>query len=446
MRSKKDLFNHQREAIDTCVHKKRLALFLRPGAGKTAIALHALAELKPVKTLIVAPPRLINDRVWEKEARQWEDTALFTFNPLNVGPTKRIERLKEPGGAIDLISYNLLRWLVQQTHLKPYDAIVFDELSFMKAPGAKRFRSIRNKLARIPVRLGLTGSPVGNSLMNLWSELWCIDDEKPLGRTFTEFRARHFQEVYDYVWKPFDDTEVILKNKVMPWVYSTENYSMQEKLHFNIISTKMSAKERRAYEELEENYFYDINDNDSIEVFSSLSLHIKLRQIASGNVYDAQRISHKLHSRKTDLLVELVEELQSEPLLVFYQFLNEIDAIKEVLPAAEHINSPDAIKRWNSREIPILLAHPASAGHGLNLQFGGSNICWFNLPWSLEQFDQANKRLDRPGQKSSTVMVHILSVEETIDEVLYKSLMSKGELEKALISYVSKHCGKTLRA
>ena len=440
MLTRKDFLPYQTQLVERMASKSQLAVFLDPGMGKTICSLTAIVDLKPKKTLIVAP-KFVADTVWEQESQLWEHTQQLTFCRIKGTPAQRSKKLATNTADIDLASYSLLAWLVKTTKFTQYDCIIFDELSKLKSPSTKMFRALRKPILKIPRRYGLTGTPVGNSLLNLWAEMYSVAGTEPFGgMNYSQFRGRFFMQVGDFMWKPFKDTEDRVKRMIEPWVFTAPKTETNGELKINRISVRMDPKDKARYDSLEESFYLELGQDNRLEVFNSISCQAKLRQLASGFVYVhpmfADNRTEYFHTKKLDALDRLVESLQGEPLLLFYQFEAEKELILSKFKQAVHIQDyGNAVDLWNDRQFEIMLAHPASAGHGLNLQKGGHNIAWYSLPWSFELYKQANARLSRKGQKAAYVLVHILETEETIDQIVFGGLEANKRVEDRVFEY-----------
>jgi hypothetical protein len=448
MRTRGEMFKYQEKAAREIVRRNKLAVFLEPGYGKTIITLTALLDAKVHRTLVIAPASVVKT-VWLREAAAWEHTRHLRVRPLVGTPSKRKAYLGVQND-IEVVSYENLVWLSDQCDLYlRYGAVVFDELSKMKAPGTKRFKRAKAALEKIPVRVGLTGTPVGNHLLDIWGEMYMVAGEKPLGPTFSGFRSRFFYPTAQTPqgipvgWVPFATTEKSVHDLIRPHAYvlPPQKEVRIPPVKVNAIPVEMPTHTVALQRKLVDELHLKLRDGVDIEALQASTLATKLRQFASGAVYYGQEPTHPdamkprwepVHEAKLDALEELLDELQGEPLLVFNWYQHEAERIRLRFKHAVDIHTHGAIDAWNARKVELLLAHPASAGHGLNLQHGGHNICWFTLPWSWELWRQANARQARTGQTSPVVTAHVLECGDA-DKLVLGALTRKGGVEKRLL-------------
>ena len=438
MRDGNALFRYQRATAGKIMEKRRLAVLLPIGYGKTAAVLTALKEIDQWPVLVVAPARVAK-RVWADEADEWDHLSDLQVTSIHGTPGQRSNKLTWDNH-VECISYENLLWLSEAVDIdKRYKAIVFDELSKMKNPGAKRFRRMRARCMKVPIRIGLTGTPVGNNLLDLWGEMYMVGGEGPLGPTYSQYRDRYF-EAQDYFQREWTvkskKMEAEIHHRVAPWCYVLP--PQPEVKIPPVIVNRVDLEVPQAVEamtkHLERELFVTLESGVEMEALSASTVAGKLRQIASGAVYPVSNEGawETVHEEKIHALSDIVDELQGEPLLVFYWFKHEAERIKAAIPGVVTIDEKGAIDRWNRREVKVLLCHPQSAGHGLNLQPGGSTVCWFTLPWSHELWLQANGRLARTGQKAPVVMAHVLTFGE-MDRYVLQILADKAGTEKRLL-------------
>lgn len=452
LRPRSKLFPHQRFGAERIVAHpdNQLMLLLEPGYGKTATTLTALRDLGAWPALVVAPARIAK-RTWAQEAAAWEHLRNVQVTGI-TGPPERRRRLLGEDSHVEVVSYENLFWLSEEVSLnRRYAAIVFDELSKMKSAGTKRFTRLRapkSGCMGIPVRVGLTGTPVGNHLLDLWGETFMVAGAKALGPTFTDFREHYFEPT-DYmqrVWalkgKETGDLalaarlEKEIHLRVKPWAFVTEASAAVAipPVVVNPIAIDLPASVARMHEELERELFTTLPSGDELEALSKSSVAMKLRQLASGAVFKDQ-FSEKweeVHAEKLDALEDLLDELQGAPLLCFYWFTHErARLLKRFGKRARLIETPADEDAWNRGEVELGLAHPQSAAFGLNLQLGGHNVCWFALPFSWELFKQGNGRLARPGQLAARVNAHVLTCGQ-LDARVRLLLEEKARVEGAL--------------
>jgi len=423
------LYPAQKTAAKQLASVKQVALFADPGDGKTITTLTAIRllqkrdEIDPnKKILIVAPATVCKEKVWLDEIGRWAHTRrLKAVNLQAVKPDERLDALLSPSTLVFTISYSLIPWLVDSLlkDCKPkmrladlFSVIVFDELSKMKSPSAKtRFGKVRRYIKDVPVRIGLTGSPLGNSYLNLWSEMYTVAGEMPLGPRYTDYKEEFFKPMdrNRHIWKIKDGSASEITRRIKPYcVYipNARGTSSAARISFKLIKSYVPKKLRTKYDELKNDYVTLIGD-DAIYSEQAAVVHNKLRQFESGGIYKNVELGEeasgewlKLHDIRIDKTKELIDSLQGQQILIGYSYKHELERLKKAIPSAVSIKEKDAVKRWNNGEIPVLLAHPASAGHGLNLHYSGAyNLMFFTTPWSFELIEQFIGRLDRIGQK-----------------------------------------------
>lgn len=451
MRPRSALKAYQRTTAEALLAKPELAVLLPVGYGKTAAVLTALVERDEWPALVVAPKR-VAAKVWKAEAAEWEHTKNLVVTALGGGESRREKLLLD--SHIETISYEALvgqapdprnpekrvfTGLTDEVRLeKRYRTIVFDELSKVKDPGTRRFRRLRAHAEEIPYRIGLTGTPVGNHLLDLWGELFMVAGGKPLGGTFSAYRSRYFaaEDYFQRDWQvkgPEQEREIHARAAPFCFMLPPQPEVEIPPVQVNRLQVEMPEKVRRLSKELEKELFTTLESGAELEALSRSTVAGKLRQFAGGAVYLDATKWEALHTEKLDALEDVVDELQGEPLLVFYHYKHEAERIRARLgKRVVSIEERDSIERWNARKIEVLLVHPQSAGHGLNLQHGGSTIFWYTLPWSHELWVQANGRLARTGQKASQVMAHV-PICGPVDQYVLEALGGKGDVEKRFL-------------
>ena len=420
------------------------ALFLDMGLGKTSITLTAVNELlfdsfEVRKVLVIAPLRVARN-IWCDEIKKWDHLRNIKYS-IVVGTEKdRISALNKKAD-IYIINRENVDWLVNKSGYKfDFDMIVIDELSSFKNHQSKRFKSlmkIRPKVKRI---VGLTGTPSSNGLMDLFAEFKVLDLGERLGYFIGQYRNTYFKPdktngaiVYSY--KPLPNAEDSIYEKISDITVSMKasEYLKMPELVISNYQVEMSDNEKKQYDEMKKNLICEIKDGE-ITVSNAGSLSNKLSQFANGAVYDDQQNIIEIHSRKLDALEDIIESMNGKPLLVAYWYKHDLQRIKKRFYVREIKTSKD-IADWNKGKIPVALIHPASAGHGLNLQQGGSTLVWFGLTWSLELYQQTNGRLYRQGQKNTVVIQHIVT-KGSIDEQILKALERKNKTQEDLIEAV----------
>mgnify|MGYP002616808201 FL=1 len=425
------------------------AVLLEMGLGKSVITLTAIYELmlnrfEIEKVLVIAPLRVARD-TWPAEIEKWEHLKGLTYSVAIGTEAERIAALKRPAH-LYLINRENVDWLITKSHLPfDYDMVVIDELSSFKSYAAKRFKSLLKVRPRVKRMVGLTGTPSGNGLMDLWAEFRVLDMGQRLGRDITHYRNNFFvpdkrnqQMIFSY--KPragAEDAIYRLISDITISMKSADFLKMPECI-INEVSVALSEKEWSVYQALQEDMVVDLKDEE-IDAVNAAALSGKLLQMANGAVYNEEKEVIRIHDRKLDALEDLIEGANGKPVLVAYWYNHDLQRIKERFSVREIKTSQD-IKDWNNGEIPVAVIHPASAGHGLNIQFGGSTIIWFGLTWSLELYQQTNARLWRQGQ-NNTVVIHHIIAKDTIDEDVMKALRKKEKIQSALIDSVKARIG-----
>ena len=438
---------YQDFATDFIVKNSVAAIFLDCGLGKTVITLTAIEELmhdsfEVSRVLIIAPLRVARD-TWPTEIQKWSHLSNLTY-AVAVGSTaKRIAALQQRA-EVTIINRENVDWLVSHNTFD-FDMVVIDELSSFKSRQARRFKALMRVRPMVKRIVGLTGTPSSNGLMDLWAEFRLLDMGKRLGRFIGHYRDEFFlpdrrnqQIVFSYKPKAGAEEEIYRRISDVTISMKSADYL---KLPPLVVSTKaiaMTAKERRTYDSLKKDLVVSVGDTE-IDAVSAAALSNKLLQMAGGAVYDGDGTAHVIHDQKLDALEDLVESANGRPVLVAYWFKHEAERIKERLKVKE-IKTSQNIADWNAGKILVALIHPASAGHGLNLQTGGSILIWFSLTWSLELYQQTNARLYRQGQKDTVSIIHIIT-EGTIDEDVMKALERKDKAQTALIEAVKANLG-----
>lgn len=445
-----NLHNYQRYSVDYVIKHPFCALLLACGLGKTVSTLTAInrlmyEELEVNKVLVIAPKRVAED-TWVKEAAKWEHLKHLRISRVLGTERQRKEALKAKAD-IYVINRENVCWLTAYYGgALPFDMLVIDELSSFKSPKAQRFKALRLIRPQISRVVGLTGTPAPNGLADLWSQIYLLDQGERLGKTVTSYRTKYFrpgrsngQVVFDY--KPLEGSEESIYQQISDICVSmkAEDYlELPPRIDITTeVTLPVSAQSR--YEEFEKTEILKLaeEEGNNISAVNAAALSNKLLQFSNGAIYDGERQVHEIHDAKLEALEEITEAANGEPVLVFYSFRHDIGRIKRKLAAfkpRELMDSED-IEKWNRGQIKVLLAHPASAGHGLNLQKGGNIVVWFGLTWSLELYQQANARLHRQGQTKPVKVYHLLS-RGTMDEDVIKALSGKADKQEALMQAV----------
>ncbi len=436
---------YQQFAIQYIKEHPIAAVLLDMGLGKTVISLTAIADLlfdsfEAHRVLVIAPLRVARD-TWPAEIEKWEHLKLLTYSVV-VGTAAERKAALARKADITIINRENLSWLFEKSGAAfDYDMEVIDELSSFKNHQSKRFRAMLKQRPRLKRIVGLTGTPSSNGLMDLWAEFRLLDMGQRLGRFITEYRNRYFlpdkrngQIIYSY--KPQFYAEEAIYRQIADITISMKStdYLKVPELISSQYEVQLSDKERARYEELKKDLILQLPDGE-VTAANAASLTGKLVQLANGAIYADNGEILPLHDRKLDALEDLIEAANEKPVLVAYWFKHDLQRIKEHFTVREIKESRD-IADWNAGKIPVAVIHPASAGHGLNLQAGGSTLIWFGLTWSLELYQQTNARLWRQGQSSGTVVIEHIITKGTIDERILKALSQKELTQSALIDAV----------
>ena len=441
--------DYQKYCIDYILSHPLAAIFLDCGLGKTAIALTAIEKLmydffEISKVLVVAPLRVAKV-TWSDEIEKWDHLSHMTYSVAVGSEKERLEALKKKAD-IYMINRENLQWLVEKSGLPfDYDMVVLDELSSFKSWQSKRFRAFMKVRPKVERVVGLTGTPSSNGLMDLFAEFKCLDMGKRLGRLITQYRNAYFmpdrtngQIVYSYKPRPFAEEEIYRRiSDITISMKAMDHLKMPELLE-NRYPVYMDDGERLKYEAMKKDLVLPFEDED-ITAANAAALSNKLSQMANGAVYSDEGKTVHIHDRKLDALEDIIEAATS-PILLCYWYRHDLERIitklDELGVRYEHISSDESIRSWNDGKYEVGLIHPASAGHGLNLQAGGNHIVWFGLTWSLELLEQTNARLWRQGQKAETVVVQYIVTAGTIDERILDAISRKEKDQNALIDAV----------
>ena len=428
------------------------AVLLDMGLGKSVITLTAIKNLcldtfEVQKILVIAPLRVARD-TWKAELEKWEHLRCIKYSVAVGTEAERKAALQNPAN-LYIINRENVGWLIEQSGLPfDYDMVVIDELSSFKSHQAKRFRSLMKVRPTVKRMVGLTGTPSSNGLMDLWAEFRLLDMGKRLGRFITHYRDEFFrpdkrngQVIFSY--KPKDGAEEEIYRRISDITISMKStdFLQMPECVINEVDVSLSDKEMKMYNGLKKDLVLAIS-NKEIDAVNAGALSNKLSQMANGAVYDVDKNYIEIHDRKLDALEDLIEQANGKPVLVAYWFKHDLERIKKRFTVREIKTSKD-IADWNKGSIPVAVIHPASAGHGLNIQEGGSTLIWFGLTWSLELYLQTNARLWRQGQKSKTVVIHHIITKGTIDERIMKALRTKETTQDALMDAVKAEIGGT---
>ena len=442
--------DYQKYAIEFIESHPIAAVILQMGLGKTVCTLTAIEHLmydtfEVSKVLIVAPLRVAKV-TWSDEIDKWDHLSHLTYSVAVGSEKERLSALKKKAD-LYMINRENLQWLIEKSGLPfDYDMVVLDELSSFKSWQSKRFRAfmkVRPKLQRV---VGLTGTPSSNGLMDLFAEFKCLDMGERLGRFITQYRNAFFipdrmngQVVYSYKLRPFAEEEIYRRiGDITISMKALDHLKMPELIE-NRYPVYMDDGEKQQYESMKKNLILPYLENEAITAANAAALSGKLCQMANGAVYSDEGSVAHIHDRKLDALEDIIEAAQG-PILLCYWFKHDLERITKKLDELKveyaRISSDGSIRMWNEGKFQVGLIHPASAGHGLNLQAGGNHIVWFGLTWSLELLEQTNARLWRQGQRAETVVVQYLVTAGTIDERILDAISKKEKDQNALIDAV----------
>ena len=392
------------------------------------------------RVLVIAPKRVAED-TWTREAEKWDHLHL-TISPVLGSARERTAALDRQADLYVIGRDNVI-WLIELLQKRrngwPFDMIVIDELSSFKNPQAKRFRALRKALPCTRRVVGLTGTPSPNGLMDLWAEIYLLDQGERLGRTISWYREEFFRPGMRngytvYKWEPRKGAQQQIEKRISDICVSmsaADYLQLPERID-NVIPVRLTDPEKQLYDQMEADQLLQLGEDETVVALNAAAVMSKLLQIANGSVYMETGEAVRIHERKAEALAEIADTT-AEPVLVFYSFRHDLETIRRWIPDAKTLEGPEDIAAWNRGEIRVLLAHPASVGYGLNLQEGGHVIVWYGLTWSLELYQQANARLHRQGQEKP-VIVHHLIAEGTVDEQVMKALQEKDASQAALLA------------
>ena len=441
--------NYQNYAKDFILAHKVSALFLDCGLGKTITTLTAINELmydsfEISKVLIIAPLRVAQS-TWKDEIEKWDHLNLLRYS-IAVGDEKERIRALKQNSDIYIINRENVDWLVTKSEIDfNFDMLIIDELSSFKSHTSKRFKSLLKIRPYFERVVGLTGTPSSNGLMDLWAEFRVLDLGERLGRYITHYRNEYFLPdkrngavIFSYKPQPNAEERIYRRLSDMTISMKSTEYLKMPELILNDIEINLDEEDQIKYKKFKKEMVMTIQEKE-IDAINAASLSNKLIQLANGSIYDEDKKFYEVHNKKLDKLEEIIESANGKPVLVAYWFKADKERIEKRFKVRE-IKTAGDIKQWNMGMINLALIHPASAGHGLNLQSGGSTLVWFSLTWSLELYQQTNARLYRQGQKD-TVVIHHLITKNTIDEDVMKSLKRKDKTQEALMRAVKARIG-----
>lgn len=413
--------------------------------SKTVITLSALYDLcldrfEVHRVLVIAPLRVARD-TWPAEIQKWDHLKGLTCSVAVGTAQERLAALRQKT-FLHIINRENVQWLIEDSGIRwEYDMIVIDELSSFKSHQAKRFRSLLKVRPRVKRIVGLTGTPSSNGLMDLWAEFRLLDMGKRLGRFITHYRdqffmpdARNMNQIFSYKPRPGAEAEIYRRIRDMTISMKSTDYLQMPECVMNRVPVFLSPAEQDTYNALKRELVVQMG-GEEVDAVNAAALSNKLCQMANGAVYTEDKHTVCFHDRKLDALEDLLEGANGKPVLVAYWFKHDLARIRKRFTVRELKSSGD-IQDWNAGRIPVAVIHPASAGHGLNLQAGGSTLVWFGLTWSLELYQQTNARLWRQGQQSATVIIHHIIAQGTMDEQIMRALEDKDRTQAALIQAV----------
>lgn len=404
-------------------------------------------EFEIDKALVVAPKRVVTD-TWARECQKWDHLNHLKVSPIVGTPRERRAAIRRQAD-IYLVSRDNIKWLIETLDgYWPYDVLVLDELSSFKNPQTNRFKALRKVAYKCKRVIGLTGTPAPNGYTDLWSQIYLLDQGERLGKTLTDFRRRYCEAIrYPYFVKWSVPKEHLhdIDRKISDICISmtAKDYLKLPPVYSIITNVTLDKKAQRAYDEMKQEAVLELANTEIIGV-TAAALMNKLLQIAGGAVYDEDGAVTEIHDAKLEALEQIIEESQGQPVLVFYSYRFDVDRIRRRFPEARTMETDQDISDWNAGTVPLMLAHPASCGHGLNLQEGGHIIVWFGPTWSLELYQQANARLNRQGQDKPVMIYHLIA-SGTVDERVMEAIQNKSTTQEALIDCVKAEIGSVMK-
>ena len=436
---------YQQYATDFILTHPIAAVLLEMGLGKSVITLTAIQDLcldsfLVHRVLVIAPLRVARD-TWPTEIQKWDHLQELSYSVAVGTAQERRAALQKPA-FIHIINRENVQWLIEESGIRwDYDMVVVDELSSFKSHQAKRFKRLLKMRPLVNRFVGLTGTPSSNGLMDLWAEFRLLDMGKRLGRFITHYRDTFFtpdrrngMQVFSYKPKPGAEDEIYRRIGDITISMKSADYLQMPECVMNTVPVTLSEDEHKKYQAMAKELVLKLQGVE-VDASNAAALSGKLCQLANGAIYTEDKRTLYFHDRKLDALEDLIEGANGKPVLVAYWFQHDLARIKKRFKVRELKSSKD-IADWNAGKIPVAVIHPASAGHGLNLQAGGSTLVWFGLTWSLELYQQTNARLWRQGQRADTVVIHHIITRGTIDESIMKALTLKDKSQAALIQAV----------
>lgn len=460
-----DLHTYQKACVEHIIGNPFCGVFLDMGLGKTVSTLTAINYLMndycEINSVLVIAPKRVVESVWEEEAKKWEHLKHLRFSKIIGTPKKRVSAIVEAKADIYIISRDNIAWLcaLYGGGKLPFDMVVIDELSSFKSYKAERFKALRGARPYLKRLVGLTGTPAPNGLIDLWPQIYLMDRGDRLEKTISRYREKYFRPgqtnghvVYSY--NLTENAESLIHEKIKDICISmkADDYLQMPAKIDNYIRLKMPEPIKKQYQDFEKNKVLELFKTEQeylenadkwvdkpieINVVNAAALSNKLLQFANGAVYDEDRQVHEIHDIKLEALKEIIEDANGQSVLIAWTYQFDRDRIKAFLKKYKprELKSNQDIEDWNSGKIQVLLAHPASAGHGLNLQAGGNIIIWYGQTWSLELYQQFNARLYRQGQQKQVIINHLI-LEGSHDEDVIKAIQAKDKKQNALMNSI----------
>lgn len=442
MLNRNDLHEYQHKTVDFILTRKRCNLWLDLGCGKTISTLTAISDLidsfSVCRVLVIAPLRVANS-VWKQESANWQHTKHLRVNVVTGSEKARISALSSTAD-VYVINRENVKWLVDHYGKKwPFDCVIIDEASSFKSNSSQRFKALKKIMPFTTHCVLLTGTPSPNGLLDLWAQVYLVDFGATLARTFTDYKKRFFESDYmGYSFTPREGSAEKIQALIKPFTLSmsAEDYLKMPDRFDQVVSVPLETATLKQYRDFEQDCIAEL-DGHEIEALSAAALANKLLQWCNGAVYADEHKNYAVtHNAKIDALADIVEDNPSENLLIAYNYKSDLERLVNRFPDAVVLDkNPDTITRWNNGGIKMLLAHPASAGHGLNLQKGGSVIIWFGLTWSLEYYQQFNGRLHRQGQQKPVRIIHLVA-QGCLDERVMRVIGDKAATQDKLLDAV----------
>ncbi len=437
---------YQERATQAILDNDRIALWMEMGLGKTVATATAIAELMDrcelTRTLVVAPLRVC-EHVWPNEFEKWNHLRRIPVRAIRGTAKERAKMLRDDFVGVECINYELLSWLIEELYDRkerqmawPWEMVVLDESSKLKAVNTRRFRALRLRMPRNGRMVQLTGSPAPQGLLDIWAPMFLLDSGARLETTFTRYRETYFRQDYTgWKWTPAVWAPEVIHKKVDDIAVSmrSRDYLDLPERVANVVSVDLPLHDRAKYRELEDEMFLKLRTGH-VEAMNAAVLVGKTAQFANGAMYvNGSDAWEEVHSCKVEALKDIVEEAAGESVMVAYTYKSDLARLRKAFPQGIELrDEKDVVERWNAGDVPLLFIHPASAGHGLNLQEGGRILVWFGIPWSYDLYSQTNARIDRQGQTRRPFVHHIVT-SNTIDERIMVALRDKRAVQDVLM-------------